>query len=266
MSFWRRKKPDQPEHDVTHLDNIVALPDGGRLKVVGESFRQPALKKITHGVQLAQVTGDNWDESVAMPVTLRPEPTNPYDSDAVRVEINGEHVGYLSSDDAPDYQPLLLHLEQQGKLASCPGRLMIAPSGDICVYLHIAPAEEISFLLSAPDGTTPLPPAIPTTVTGEENYQDELEPIAQQLGATPHATVASLGFCTIQQGKYAGERAIEVRVNGSTVGQLTRAKSHQYEHLVDAAIGSGRTPICRAYVHRSADRGVQVQVMLPRMG
>lgn len=62
-------------------------------EVVGESHYQPALKAIV---------GDHGDESANMPVQalLVPEPDNPYDKQAIKVEINGMKVGHLSRESA----------------------------------------------------------------------------------------------------------------------------------------------------------------------
>ncbi len=60
-----------------------------RCPVVGESQYQDALGQITGGK-----TEDGHEfECVAV---LEPEPSNPYDSNAVAVRINGQTVGYLS--------------------------------------------------------------------------------------------------------------------------------------------------------------------------
>lgn len=56
-----------------------------RIEVAGESFYRAALDRLV-------VSGA---QSRALAATLRPEPDNPYDRNAVRVEIDGEMVGHL---------------------------------------------------------------------------------------------------------------------------------------------------------------------------
>jgi hypothetical protein len=71
------------------------------IEVVGESYRQPALADLAaRGRQHAAL--------------LAREPDNPHDANAVRVDIAGFPVGYLSRDSALDAQMLLEHLQRQG--------------------------------------------------------------------------------------------------------------------------------------------------------
>ncbi len=69
----------------------------GYLGAVGESHYQPALRRAARGGRLC------W-------ATLLPEPDNPFDSNAVVVQIGGETVGYLTRSDARRYQRRLLAL------------------------------------------------------------------------------------------------------------------------------------------------------------
>jgi hypothetical protein len=64
-------------------------------------------------MHLPRVTGDNWNDSVSITAELHAEPENRFDENAVRVEINHRHVGYLPAEDAPDYQPLFLTLAKK---------------------------------------------------------------------------------------------------------------------------------------------------------
>lgn len=243
----------------------VPLPEDGRQAVVGEKYRQRELRAVTRGVRLPRIMGDNWGDAVSTVAELHPEPSNPHDANAVRVEISGKHVGYLPARDAPDYQPLLLALAQAGQVGTCEGRLMIGPEGDISVFLHLGSPEGVAFALHAPEGTFPLSPAWSVTVTGEEDHQDVLRQLAPARTGIENWETATLGFCTIAKGKFAGQPAIEVCLGGKRVGQLTRAKTEQYEKLVRDAIDAGKTPICRASLSLSPDRGVQVRLMMPEV-
>lgn len=72
----------------------VGLPG---LKIVGESHYQEALE---------QIVGGRTEESAdfEVDVSLIPENDNPYDPNAVAVEIDGETVGYLSKASAKKYR------------------------------------------------------------------------------------------------------------------------------------------------------------------
>jgi len=87
-----------------------------RVKVVGESNYQPALLSV---VGIERVDGRVLLECSA---DLKPEPSNPYDSNAIRVEIERERVGYLSRDDAVAYASVV------GRGVRCPA--VIAGGGD----------------------------------------------------------------------------------------------------------------------------------------
>lgn len=75
------------------------------LEVVGESHYQDALWHIV---------GDRTTERVRHEIStaLFPEPENPYDSNAIAVLINEAKVGYLSREDAAEYRPGLLSLQE----------------------------------------------------------------------------------------------------------------------------------------------------------
>ena len=73
------------------------------LEVAGESHYQEVLWSIVGGWRSDRVRHD----TVAV---LIPDPDNQYDSDAIKVVVEGNLVGYLSSDDAAIYLPGLLRL------------------------------------------------------------------------------------------------------------------------------------------------------------
>lgn len=64
--------------------------------VKGTTFRKQ-LKIDEYGVEITKAKGQ---PSVTVKVDLVPEPTNPYDKNAIRVEYNGHHVGYVAKEDA----------------------------------------------------------------------------------------------------------------------------------------------------------------------
>lgn len=115
--------------------SLIRLPDGDRVNVVGESHYQPALQRITGRRE--------WVETVYECVAvLVPEPTNPHDPHAVRIEVQGELVGYLSREDATRYVPYLRRLAEQRQLACCQaviaGRGQGSETANMGVFLHIA--------------------------------------------------------------------------------------------------------------------------------
>lgn len=104
-----------------------------------------------------------------------------------------------------------------------------------------------------------LPASIAVTVTREEHHQDVLS--AYRFPDV----VAELAWCTIQAGKYRGQRGIEVRLDGRRVGELTHAMTQRYGPMVDAVLAQGNRPGCQARIEHDA-RGYQLELMMPRAG
>ncbi|WP_198942992.1 hypothetical protein [Actinophytocola xanthii] len=101
---------------------------------------------------------------------------------------------------------------------------------------------------------------VSVTVTGEDQHQPAL---AQYR---PGSTVAvELGWCAIRSGKYRGEQAIEVRLDGRRVGELTHLMTRRYGPLVARVMAAGGRPGCAATIH-SAAAGLEITLRLPRNG
>lgn len=70
------------------------------LAIVGESHNQSALRKIAK-------SGEHGGLGLQVQAVLVPEHSNPYDENAVRVEIHRKTVGYLSRDEAAKFRKRL---------------------------------------------------------------------------------------------------------------------------------------------------------------
>ncbi|NBH01656.1 HIRAN domain-containing protein [Amycolatopsis sp. SID8362] len=247
---------------------LVPLPDDGRLNVVGESHYQEALAVVAGG----RTCGATFDEHIPVVAVLVPEPENPWDENAVRVDVlmgnRSLKVGYLSAGWAEDYQPELLELRAEGALGTCPARVTGGGDKYYGIYLHVARPEELR------SGGDPI--VAETTATGvllrndwsctvtkEEEHQDVLRAFAPKGKQEYREVVASLGFCTIRGGKYAGGRAIEVRLGGKRVGQLTHAMTTRYGEIVARFAEKNLAVTCEAYTTRTA-KGVEVELRMPR--
>lgn len=95
----------------------VMLEGGFRVEVVGESNYQDALEAACGGRQRHGVEHD----CIA---TLRAEPENPYDPDAVRVELDGRLVGYLSRGAAKAFKPTADRLAAAGRVGTCHAQIV----------------------------------------------------------------------------------------------------------------------------------------------
>ena len=99
---------------IQSLEVAANLPGPGEynLKVVGTSKYQPALDAIC---------GGKTDEGQELKVraVLIHEDENPYDKNAIRVDIEGRTIGYLSRGDARSYRKQLSELGHPGITAAC---------------------------------------------------------------------------------------------------------------------------------------------------
>jgi hypothetical protein len=131
----RPRTPEAPRRSLTPF-----LLDGDELvDAVGESFYQPALLRQCHARK-----GD----AVRFPCRayLVAQQDNPYDRNAVAVQIGGQLVGHLSRSVAPRWQPLVQELAARGYAATC--EAMIAGRGrdgetdNLGVFLHLPTPTE----------------------------------------------------------------------------------------------------------------------------
>lgn len=102
------------------------------------------------------------------------------------------------------------------------------------------------------------------TVTGEEHHQDHLLSVAPCNPNVTTRVIVTLCYCQIVNGKYQDEQAIEVRLDGERVGQLTRAMTQRYSPYMNAVARTGRIPAAEALV-TSGSRGIQVELRMPRV-
>lgn len=93
---------------------VARLPGPGKygVDVVGESKYQSSLEAICGGK-----CEDGHKKTVE--AILVHEDANPYDNKAVRVDIDGKTVGYLSREEARQYRKALKNAGHAGITASC---------------------------------------------------------------------------------------------------------------------------------------------------
>ena len=99
---WERNRKGRPAHDYVSV------------KVTGEAHYQPALRAIC---------GRRADEAISLEsqtARLVPEPDNPHDHLAVRVEIAGQTVGYMSRGNARRYHRRVQRLVDAGRDVTVP--------------------------------------------------------------------------------------------------------------------------------------------------
>jgi hypothetical protein len=104
-----------------------------RVDVVGESHYQPAIRAACGWKR-------GTDTLFHCVAELVPEPTNPYDPNAIKVTINGACVGYLPRQEAATLGPAIREaIEQQGS-GACRAVIAGHATGDtdnLGVFLHL---------------------------------------------------------------------------------------------------------------------------------
>ena len=141
--FSRRRHPTSspPAPGLQRAEAVIFDDADSRelVAVVGESHYQEDIRDIC---------GSHKWEDVSFDCTaaLVPEPSNPYDPNAVMVQIDARLVGYLSRADAVDYRPLIDQALAKDKLVACRARIAgHGPGGEtsnLGVFLHLPRPDE----------------------------------------------------------------------------------------------------------------------------
>ncbi len=98
-----RRGSSGPARVETTAVSVSLLGGQDDLEVVGERAYQDVLWDLSGGT-----VGDRIRRHIV--AVLVPEPTNPYDTNAIAVQIEGQVVGYLPRATAQEYLPGLQHL------------------------------------------------------------------------------------------------------------------------------------------------------------
>ncbi|WP_431879962.1 DUF4236 domain-containing protein [Amycolatopsis sacchari] len=262
--------PSVPSVDLDRLveNGVKPLPRRrlsaqGRVSVVGESHYQEALRRAVGGA----AAGTEPERHLPVVATLVPEPENRHDPCAVRVDVvtgaGTATVGYLSRSDARAYQPPLLTMLRQGRIGTCPAKVTGGAAGrSYGIYLHLADPQAL-LLHNLVDDADLLEPARLVTVIREEDHQETLAPY-HRAGSPRTFLAAELVSSTVSRGKYEGAYAVEVRLDGARVGELTAAMSARYQNLIVEAETRGTQPMCEAMLTHGA-RGYQIDLLLPNV-
>lgn len=169
-------------------------------------------------------------------------------------------IGRLPDEHDADYRPTLDWLSRNGSAGFCLVDVTRTSSGPR-VRLRLGPPESVLIENDA-TGLIMFEPEVTVTVTDEERHQRQLTRFQPQ-GHERRRVAVELSWCTIQSGKYRGQRAVEVRLDGGRVGQLTYLMSQRYGPAVErVSVANGR-PGCEALAFHGK-RGVELELRLPR--
>lgn len=120
---------------------------GRQLKIVGESYRSDAFRKLLGRDPGFRTYSGAEIFSLAVLVS---DPNNPDgQGEAVAVYIAGEHVGYFSQDDARHYHSVLEEMQRNDQLLQVPARAWASDDGSGRVKARV------SLTISEPRGLRP---------------------------------------------------------------------------------------------------------------
>lgn len=137
-----RRRPRPPSGATTNRIQLLGRDRGSALlPAVGESHYQRALEAICGR------RGRSWTEvTCEVTAVLVPEPSNPYDPEAVMVTVDGRQVGHLSRADARAYAEVIALAVQRGGYPVC--RALVCGRGEgsetrnLDIFLDLAPPQE----------------------------------------------------------------------------------------------------------------------------
>jgi hypothetical protein len=225
--------------------------------VVGESFYEAEIRS------LFPLRIGEGDRELFLRAALLPDPKNQYDRNAVKVLVNGQHVGHLPKDDAVKYQPVLDALVQQGFLpvTECRiwgsehdewigndrrGREITRPKFTCSVSVTLD-----EWYLCVPTNHPPtrphtmLPRASARQVRKEENHQDVLRRYVTRHGECwVYGTLHAVTDLTARTPK----ELVEIRIDDQRIGELTPAMSAEYTPIIGQLNDRGRLAAARLIV------------------
>lgn len=230
------------------------------LDVVGEYYHQDEIR------QLFPQTIDFNDRELICTASLLPEPSNKVDPNAVKVVVQGRHVGYLAKEIAGSYAPTLAALLRQGLLPVTPCRIYgyeyqnydIDQRGreirkivfDAQARIVLDEPHLIVPLNTPPDGPHRLlPRGSSLQVREEEKHLDVLTPLVAQHGeGWVFATLHSLRVASGRSEKV----LIELHIDGEPIGVLTPAMSQHFLPAVDHLDATGEQTAARVFLKGNA--------------
>jgi len=139
MGLFRRMFGNPVVNDSVSIDVKAEIVRDEMVNVVGESNYQPAIRKACGWKPGTDTHFDCFAELV-------PEPTNPYDPNAVRVDIDGACVGYLSRADAVELGPAIgeaLAKHGSGLVRAVIAGRAVGDTDNLGVFLHLRLGRQI---------------------------------------------------------------------------------------------------------------------------
>lgn len=242
----REKQKTPHQEKVTRSGYLLLGADGyPNTEVAGEFARMDNIHKAIG----RKPKRDEEIERTELIAALVPEPTNAHDKNAVMVQINGQHVGYLEKEVAAVYVAAIRDVWDSGHVAATGARIWASARDSWDSSRKVKYVARVSIALNEPHLVLPMnePPATAYSVlpwgaalqvTGEEHHQDVLSDFTNAVGDG-----IALGTLEVIEGGTvrAPKTLIEIRLDGERVGQLTPASSQHFVPTVRHLDSQGLT-------------------------
>lgn len=235
-------------------------------EVVGEAYRKDGIRTLFPARRLGG--GADVEETAR----LIPEPQNPHDPHAVAVVVRGVLVGYLAREEAANYQPVFIDMNRVGLDAVVPCTLHGYEYEDVDYDRRGRAVTTVTFEVQArilldewyrcrpvnppPANLVLLPVGGALQVQKEENHQDVLQ---RYLNANGECWAYSTLHVIDGGTPRAPKEVVEIRIDGSRVGQLTPASSAHFVPTIRALHVAGKTTAAQIIVKGNT---IKVEVVL----
>lgn len=226
----------------------------GNVEVKGTEHRQDAILSLLPRQRLRE--GADLDTTAQ----LVPEPTNPYDSNAVGCWVDGRLIGYLPREVAARYHSALAQFVRSGRVPTTNAHVWAREFDDYdydydtgrqtkqrkyytSARVCLAEPELLGPInLAPPRPRAELPDGGAAKVTGT---QEHLQHLLAVLGNRSRAwAYASLEAKTVT-GSRSSKTVVEVMINGRPAGTLSPQMSNSYLPIVEPLSAAGcRTVVC----------------------
>lgn len=210
---------------------------------------------------LFDVEGGVDNQEFFVPVTLVPEPDNPYSTQGhtISVRWRDKVIGHIASGTSDNYQSIR-RVAASGFDAQTKARIWTNKkyNGERDFWIKVQlPNPDLLIPLNDPpvDGFTLLPPGSAIQVTKESDHIDVLSDYIPVSGTGQVLVTLHI----IEAGVRKTWECIEVRLDGERVGELSKASSEKYTAAVRHFDDLGLSTVSRARIQGSS---VAVEVVL----
>lgn len=222
-------------------DRLAWSPRTKQFEVAGEWYRSGELRRLFQRHSTLSESGNE----IRLDAVLVPDPSNPFDSNAVAVYVDGLHVGYMERGDARLYHREIAAVP--GGQITVPSRQWLRATGHDTwarVTLSLPPADQLTCPNPIAGEHLELPPGSTVQVTREENHMDHLGALLTQYGN--EVVLAAVLRAVTEQRPRSSVELVAVEIDGGQVGVLSATQTGNFMPLVKRAEVEGRQLTCRA--------------------